>query len=627
MDLTDLINVKVTTASKSEESVQQTPATVRVITADMIRDRGYMSLEDALSDVPGIQFRNIVGFNSYVFMRGLPNQNNLILLMIDGVIINELNSGGFYGGLQYNLCNVKQIEIVYGPASAMYGTNSISGIINLITYDPDDNKAGLVSGTVGRFNTKFGDFRYSHSNADTGFGYSISGTAKKTDKADLRGAKGDNNWSDQMENFEDDVSVDGKISFKRLKAGFVFQDKQSSRTTNYKSVGTDYQDFGTNWHIRFINLHAMYESERHHNWSFQTMAYYRNASVLDDTVAFILTDPGEHSGEVGYYRPNHLFGVETRATFTPSARMRLLFGFVWEREKLAESFSLSYSGAPDISPEPPAAPPSQTNDLLGMYAQLHYRLSGAVEVVLGVRHDDSTNYGNVDTPRTAIIFHGDRWFGRLTYMEAFRAPKPWDYTFGIGNPGLQPETMKSFEASGGYTLSGHSRIELALYHNRISQIFEKEIVGDNQRWVNSGDATVKGLELSYQHVVGETSTYVNYTFTDAKDESGDQLPEISKHVVNLGTLYRFTDQWKLNLAGHFIGKRWNPKLITATETYSVGAAFTIDATLTAMLKHNLTAQLIGRNLLDTKYYHTSNRPPDRYRQPQRSLYLRITWRF
>ena len=75
----------------------------------------------------------MVSINSYVFQRGVPSQNNLIVLLVDGIQINELNSGGFYGGGQYNLSNVERIEVVYGPASALYGTNAISGIVNIIT--------------------------------------------------------------------------------------------------------------------------------------------------------------------------------------------------------------------------------------------------------------------------------------------------------------------------------------------------------------------------------------------------------------------------------------------------------------------------------------------------------------
>ncbi|MBN2601516.1 MAG: TonB-dependent receptor plug domain-containing protein [Candidatus Marinimicrobia bacterium] len=100
LDLSELMNVKVTTATKSDQLIEKVPASVRIITARQIKDRAYNSLEDVLADLPGFQFRNIQGFNSYSFMRGAPSQNNLILVLIDGIQINELNSGGFYDGYQ-----------------------------------------------------------------------------------------------------------------------------------------------------------------------------------------------------------------------------------------------------------------------------------------------------------------------------------------------------------------------------------------------------------------------------------------------------------------------------------------------------------------------------------------------
>jgi outer membrane receptor for ferrienterochelin and colicins len=174
MSLADLMNVKVVTASKTQQSIKDVAATVHVITAEQIKDRAYFTLEEALSDLPGFQFRNILGFNSYVFMRGAPNQNNLILLMVDGVQINELNSGGFYAGGQFILSDVDQIEVVYGPASALYGTNAVSGIINIITKKPV-RKAGHVSLLGGNFKTGMLDFNFKDYKASKDIGYSISG--------------------------------------------------------------------------------------------------------------------------------------------------------------------------------------------------------------------------------------------------------------------------------------------------------------------------------------------------------------------------------------------------------------------------------------------------------------------
>ncbi len=90
MSLDDLMNVKIVSASKIQQQIKDAAATVHVVTAEQIKERGYFTLEESLSDLPGFQFRNIVGFNSYVFMRGAPSQNNLILLLVDGIQINEL---------------------------------------------------------------------------------------------------------------------------------------------------------------------------------------------------------------------------------------------------------------------------------------------------------------------------------------------------------------------------------------------------------------------------------------------------------------------------------------------------------------------------------------------------------
>ena len=195
MSLEELMNVDVSTAAKVSQKMKETPATVRIITADQIRERGYFTLEQALADLPGFQFRNINGFNSYCFMRGLPSQNNLILLLVDGIQINELNSGGFYGGGQFDLADTERIEVVYGPASALYGTNAVSGIINIITRKPEKPNPGYLSGSLGNFKTGSLNFGYEHTNRGDDLGFRIAGMYKTSEKADLREGKGDYNWT------------------------------------------------------------------------------------------------------------------------------------------------------------------------------------------------------------------------------------------------------------------------------------------------------------------------------------------------------------------------------------------------------------------------------------------------
>jgi len=117
MQIDGLMLIPVVSASKHYQPMNKVLATARIITAQQIVENGYQTLEDVLMDLPGFQFRNIQGFNSYVFMRGAPSQNNLILVFVDGVQINELNSGGFYGGTQYNLSIKSCLEFQYPNCS------------------------------------------------------------------------------------------------------------------------------------------------------------------------------------------------------------------------------------------------------------------------------------------------------------------------------------------------------------------------------------------------------------------------------------------------------------------------------------------------------------------------------
>lgn len=454
------------TATKHKQTVVEAPATVRIITAEQIKERGYFTLEEALSDLPGTQFRNIIGFNSYVFLRGVPSQNNLILVLVDGIQINELNSGGFYGGGQFNLFNVKRIEIVYGPASALYGTNAISGIINVITNDPKDIEEFHASILLGNFGTRNVDFRYGHYNQENDFGLSVSGMFKQSEKADLGGEKGDNNWTNEMENFEDDLSFDGKLTYKNFSFGLVFQDKQSSRTTNYRTVNNKYLDHGTRWHIRFINGYLKHYYDAYERWSLSSQLYFRNATVMDNTIAYIDT-----SAQVGYYRPNDLIGFESIIDYTPSEKLNLIGGIVVENENLAEGFSKTWSDSPDEKPPTPPKPNMENNSLQSLYLQIQFLLLESVQLTTGVRFDNSSVYDQVLTPRMSLVYNENRLTAKLLYTEAFRAPKPWDYNWGDKNPDLEPEWMKSVEVFLAYNILDDLRVEAAVYRNIVYDIF------------------------------------------------------------------------------------------------------------------------------------------------------------
>jgi outer membrane receptor for ferrienterochelin and colicins len=630
MSLEELMNVDVSTAAKVSQKMRETPATIRIITADQIRERGYFTLEQALADLPGFQFRNINGFNTYSFLRGLPSQNNLILLLVDGIQINELNSGGFYGGGQFDLANTERIEVVYGPASALYGTNAISGIINIITRKPEKPNSGHISGALGNFKTSSLDFGYEHTNRSNDLGFRIAGMYKTSGKADLREGKGDYNWTDSMENFEDDYAVNGYFRYRNFTAGLTSQLKQSSRTTNYKTIGDQYLDRGTVWNIWFLNGFAGYTYDKNKTWSNSSRIYFRKSNVLNNTIGSIMKADSDSAGDqVGYYRPNRLIGLENQFNYHPTNSLYFIAGLNYEHESIAENFSQSHSDSQDIIPPTPGKPAKLENDLLSIYMQGQFWFLKYFQFVAGARQDFSSYYHQVLTPRFALVYNFRKFTSKFMYSEAFRAPRPWDYSAGIGNPDLMPEKMKSSEIFMSYSLSKFVNLEGSVYRNHLSKLLVIDYIDSlgNWRWLNSEKVSTTGLEAGFNFKRNRIGFYGYYTFNSPKDKNGNLIAEIAKHVANAGVSLNLYKGLNLHLAGYYYGQRINPKKIAATGTNIIDGAFILNGTLGWFNFHGMNLQLLANNILDTEYYHPSNLTPDRYRQPQRSFLLKATWNF
>jgi iron complex outermembrane receptor protein len=344
---------------------------------------------------------------------------------------------------------------------------------------------------------------------------------------------------------------------------------------------------------------------------------------MDDTIAYIQSDFGETGGQAGYFRPNDLIGFESQLNLVPAKRFNIIAGFVLEKERLAQNFSKTYSRAPHVKPSAPEKPDMMTNHLASVYVQTQYKFIRSTELTLGLRHDNSSFYGNVNTPRIGIVFNKNKLTTKLLYAEAFRAPKPWDYTYEDGNPGLKPETMKSMELYMAYNVTKNFIADLSLYKNNMKGVFTKE----ESRWVNGPKLNTDGFETTLEYASGKIKSYFNYTYNSSRYELGEKIPEIGVHYANFGISYAFTNNIRLNIRGNYLGKRKNVKTITSTGSDYIDAAFIIHSTLSVLEFNNFDFQLIVKNLLDTEYYHTSNRPPDRYRQPQRTIMLKVLYKF
>jgi iron complex outermembrane receptor protein len=159
MSLDELLNVDVVvTASKKPEDLFETPLSTTIITSEDITRSGVTSIPEALRLSPGLIVREITPGNYDVQIRGYDDitknayiglpLNTMTLVMIDNRIVYSYFTGGtFWETFPIGTNDIKQIEVVRGPASALYGPNAVTGVINIITTHA--NEKGInVSGTA-----------------------------------------------------------------------------------------------------------------------------------------------------------------------------------------------------------------------------------------------------------------------------------------------------------------------------------------------------------------------------------------------------------------------------------------------------------------------------------------------
>ncbi len=158
LSLDDLLNITVSSASGIEEKLSDAPATMMVVTSRDIEKRGYDNLAEVLQDLPGFDTVITNGTNyAIAYQRGYRTPfMQRTLFMINGKVDNHLWSHAALLSRQFSMNMVDRIEVLYGPAGAVYGPNAFGGIINVITKDVANMEQGYaeVSIKAGSYNTQ-----------------------------------------------------------------------------------------------------------------------------------------------------------------------------------------------------------------------------------------------------------------------------------------------------------------------------------------------------------------------------------------------------------------------------------------------------------------------------------------
>jgi iron complex outermembrane recepter protein len=210
----DLMSIEVTSVSKKEEKTSQTSAAVFVISREDISRSGALNIPDLLRMVPGLDVAQIDAGKWAISARGFNGQySNKLLVLVDGrTVYSPIFGGVFWDSQNVPLDSIERIEVIRGPGAAVWGSNAVNGVINIITLRANDTQGGHLAAGEGNATTGPETIRYggkvhnlgAYRVSAEGFHYSALPT--------LAGLNGHDDWRLVHGGFRADSAISAKDS-------------------------------------------------------------------------------------------------------------------------------------------------------------------------------------------------------------------------------------------------------------------------------------------------------------------------------------------------------------------------------------------------------------------------------
>lgn len=528
--LDSLLQVEVSTAARHAQTASQAPASVTVITSEDIERFGDRTLADVLQRLRGFYTSNDRNY-TYLGARGFSrptDYNNRVLLMLDGIPLNE----GVFGAapigteLSFNLDALERIEVVRGPASALYGTGAMLAVVNLIPKRGADVEGLAALAERGSAGAAHGGFTYGRTFGRT-LDVLVAGRAERSDGEDLYFAEFDSPESDGMARGRD--WDEGRSGLAIVRYGDV--SLRAFGTVRAKGIPTGA--------YTFVLDHPDAETKD---------GYFSVALGLDRRLTPALHLSGTASffqyGYSGSYPSevtsndttmNRRFGAAALLGWDIASNHRLAVGGDVSRDARADYRSW-YDGAPYFRGDFP-----YTN--ASLYIQHEAALTPNLTVTLGVRHDRRTDHAATTTPRAALLFSpGTRRTLKLLYGEAFRAPNVYERYYEDVDftawPGLRREHVSTLEGVWQERLAPWLRGELSVFSYRLDDLIDTtaETESGTLHFENRASARTKGVEAELEaRLPAGGALYANYSYQRAEDrDTHEPLTNSPAHLLKLG---------------------------------------------------------------------------------------------
>ena len=520
----------VVSATRFDIPLNQSPASVSVISSEELEQKQIERVSDAFREVPGMSVvqTGVPGQLTSVFTRGLRSEHTQVLL--DGIPINQGLQGAF-NFADFTTDDIERIEVVRGPQSTLYGPRALAGVIQIFTKQGTGTPGVLFAGEGGSYDT-FREWTQSDGKIEQ-FDYSIGASRLDTDNA-----RPNNNYRNTA------AIVDvGWSPNEQLRAGSLF-------TYSLSDIGLPNTIFDPRPIDHFLTERWLIGP--HIDW--KASDWWEHKFIFSYDHERQINDPNE-DGFVGATRA--LFErtqLDYQNDLRPTSWLTLTSGFFYSRVNAGQERPFVIFGPTFVS--------DHTEEIAGFLQATLTPIENLI-FVAGGRFDHFNQFGGVWTYRFAGSYKIDKTNTTLhsSVATGFSPPSSQDKIFG-NNFGLKPEHDLGWDIGVRQELwDNRVTVGLTYFHNNLSNV-----IGFNGLFqtLNLGAAETQGLEAELRaQPIADLVFTASYTYLEAEKTSssdisqpqGARLPRRPRNEIYVSASYLWYKKLRTTIEAKFVNAR------------------------------------------------------------------------
>lgn len=585
LSLQQLIDTKVTVASLSEESLEQAPVPVSVISQQMIEQSGALTLKELLiTYVPG--FTDVEDQNEVnVAARGIfTSSQQKILIMINGHRLNGRSYSMAAPDHSISLNKIAQIEILRGPASSLYGNVSLTATINIILKSAKEIEKTQLSLLIGDFGQKGASLLFGSSNKqfDLMFwanSYQSDGEVKHFAPQDVYSANPVNDNEAIIYGFKDKSPYDIGLTVSSNYGELLLNHRRNHYIEPFSAAGLSGEPYQYNkfekyngWGpgIGYTSNHIEYKkSTQIGDWLNETRIYWDDYHTQSE----LIINPSAPTFGAPEWRD-----ISSGIISTIEAKRwggELLLGTQIEGYKVfGAKFPLGINSHNFNAENNDMLPSGKEGNISG-FGQYKRRINDQWQANLGVRYDykNRKKTDNVDeiSPRLGLVYQQNNINVKFSYSQAFVDATYWNRFSNLpsfkGAGTLKPEKLRSWQISPSITLPDYDMqlVSNIFYDQAIDVIFRDNSAMENN-YSNSGKLNTWGIEQEISYLTTAFNLRFNATYRRASSSEkiathNGYINNVPKLTANLVLDKPITDKLNAHLAIRYVGKQYSPIVI------------------------------------------------------------------